>query len=88
MKGRRKSSGPDLDPHDFGPPGSRFVGQRYRSGSGSGFFQHQAKIVRKAFSSIVFRLIFDFLSLKNDVNVPSKRNKQKKLPRKGQGTAH
>jgi hypothetical protein len=35
------------DPHVFGPPGS--TGQRYGSGSGSrsGSFYHQAKIVRK-----------------------------------------
>ncbi len=29
--------------------------------------------------SYYFVTIFDFLSLKNDVNVPSKSNKQKKL---------
>jgi hypothetical protein len=33
------------------------------------------KIVRKTY----FVTIFDILSLKNDVNVPSKSNKQKKL---------
>jgi hypothetical protein len=31
------------DPHDFGPPGSGSISQRYRSGSGS--FYHHAKIV-------------------------------------------
>jgi hypothetical protein len=35
----------DLDV--FGPPGSGSISQRYRYGSGSGSFYHQAKIVRK-----------------------------------------
>jgi hypothetical protein len=42
---------------------------------GSGFFYHHAKIVKK----ILIPTLFDFLSLKNDVNVASKSNKQKKL---------
>jgi hypothetical protein len=33
------------DPHVFGPPGSGSTSQRY--GSGSGFFYHHAKTVRK-----------------------------------------
>ncbi len=37
----------------------------------------QAKIVRKTLIPTVLWLIFDFLSLKNDVNVHSKSNKQK-----------
>jgi len=53
-----------LDPHVFGPPGS--TSQRY--GSGSGFFYHQAKIVRYTLIPTVLCLLFDFLSLKNDVN--------------------
>ncbi len=40
-------------------------------------FYHQAKIVRKTLIAAVLLLLFDFLSLKNDVNVPSKSNKQK-----------
>jgi hypothetical protein len=44
----------------------------YRYGSGS--FYHHAKIVRKTLIPTVFRLLFYFLSLKNDVNVPSKSN--------------
>ncbi len=38
----------DPDPYDFGPPGSGsgFISQRYGSGSDSGSFYHQAKIVR------------------------------------------
>ena len=43
----------------------------------SGSFYYQAKIVRKTLIPTVLWLIFDFLSLKNYVNVPSKRNKQK-----------
>jgi hypothetical protein len=40
---------------------------------------HQAKIVRKTLIPTVFRLLNDFLFLKNDVNVASKSNKQKNL---------
>jgi hypothetical protein len=47
---------PDQDSHVFGP-------------SGSGPFFHQAKIVRKTLIPTVLRLLLDFLSLKNDVNV-------------------
>ncbi len=50
-----------------------------RPGSGSVSFYHQAKIVRKILIPTVLLLLFDFLSLKKDVNVPSKRNKQKNL---------
>jgi hypothetical protein len=38
---------------------------------------HQANIVRNPLIPTVMLLFFDFLSLKNDVNVPSKSNKQK-----------
>ncbi len=52
--------------------GSGSVSQRYGSGFGSGFgsgsFHHPAKIVRKT--------MYEFLSLKNDVNLPSKSSKQ------------
>jgi hypothetical protein len=34
---------------------------------------------KKNLDSYYFVIFFDFLSLKNDVNVPSKSNKQKKL---------
>ncbi len=43
----------------------------------SGYFCHQAKLVRKTLILTVLRLLYDFLSLKNDVNVVSKSNKQK-----------
>ncbi len=36
--------------------------------------------VRKTLILTIFRLLFDFLSMKIDVNVPSKSNKQKKQP--------
>ncbi len=63
------------DPYVFEPPGSGSICQRH----GSGSFYHQAKIVRKTLIPTVLLLLFDFLSLENDVNVPSKSNKQQKL---------
>ncbi len=62
-----KTSVPDPappDPHVFGPPGS-------------GSFSHQAKIIRKTLIPTILWLLLDFLSLKNDENVPSKSNEQK-----------
>jgi hypothetical protein len=41
-------------------------------GSGYGSFNHQAKIVRKTLISTVLWLLYDFLSLKNVVNVLQK----------------
>jgi hypothetical protein len=60
-------------PYVFGPPGSGSgsASQRYGYGSGSGSFYHQAKIVRKTLLPTVLRLLFDFLSLNNDVNLSS-----------------
>jgi hypothetical protein len=63
------------DPYVFGPPGSGAGPSSQRYGSRS--FYHQAKIVRKTLIPTVLWLLFDFLSLKNDVNVPSKSNRQK-----------
>jgi hypothetical protein len=60
---RQESSVPD--PEVFGTPGS-------------GSFHHQAKTLRKPLNSTVLGLFCDFLSVKNDVNVSSKSNKQKK----------
>ncbi len=68
------------DPHVFGPPGSGSTSKRY--GSGSGSFCHHAKIVTKTLIPTILWLFLTFLSLKNDVNVPSKSNKQKKLCQK------
>jgi hypothetical protein len=62
------------DPHVFGPPGSGSTSQRY--GSGSGSFYHQAKIVRKTLIPTVLLFLLNFLSLKNDVNVPLKSKKK------------
>jgi ATP-dependent RNA helicase DHX8/PRP22 len=74
---RHSVADPDLnpdppDPHVFGPSGS--TSQRY----GSGSFSHHAK-KKKNRDFYYFVTLFDFLSLENDVNVPSKSNKQKKL---------
>ncbi len=64
----------------FGPHGSGSISQRYGSGYGSdsgfGPFYHQAKTARNTLIPFVLWLFFDFLSLKNDVNVPSKSNMQ------------
>jgi hypothetical protein len=48
----------------------------YGSGSESGSF-HQQKKVRKPRFLLFCDFFFDYLSLKTDVNVPSKINKQK-----------
>jgi hypothetical protein len=71
----------DPDPYVFGPTESGSGSIRQRYGSGSGSVYHQAKIVRKALIPTVQFCDFFmfFLSLKNNVNVPSKSNKQKKL---------
>jgi hypothetical protein len=61
---------PNPDPYVFGPPGYRSGSISQRHGSGSGSFYHQTKIVRKTLIPTVLLLLFDFLSLKNDVNVP------------------
>jgi hypothetical protein len=63
---------PDPDPHVFGPPGSGSTSQMYGSGS-------SCKNSKKNLDSFYFVTFFDFLSLKNDVNVPSNSKKQKKL---------
>ncbi len=63
------NSAADPDPYVFGPPGS-------------GSFYNQAKKVRKTLIPTVLGLFFDILSLKNDVNVPSKSTKQKKCFKK------
>jgi hypothetical protein len=60
-----KTSGPTCvaDPDVFWPPES-------------GFFYHHAKIVRKTLISTVLWLLYDFLYVKNYVNVPSKSKKK------------
>ncbi len=69
---------PDPDPYDFGPPGSGSIITRYRYGSGS--FYNYAEIVRKTLipGTVLWRL-YDFLSLKNDVNAAPKVISKKTL---------
>jgi hypothetical protein len=57
-------------PYVFGTPGSGSISPSY--GSGSGSFYHQTKIIRKTWIPTAWWLLYDILSLKNDVNVPSK----------------
>ncbi len=57
----------------------RFHNTAQRYGSGSGYFHYQAKIVKKTLISTVLRLLYDFLPMKNDVNVPSQSNNQKNV---------
>jgi hypothetical protein len=56
------------DPYVFGPPGSRFrihyCSQMYGSGSGSGSFYHQAKIVRKTLILQLSTFLLTFYLLK------------------------
>jgi hypothetical protein len=59
----------------FGPLGPGSISTRYRSGSG--FFYNQAKILRK--KPAVLWFLYDFLSLKNYVNVASKSKQKKNL---------
>jgi hypothetical protein len=81
MLAKQFTFNPDPDPYVFGPPGSGSINQRYGSGSGSinqryrsgsRSFYHHAKRVRKPLIPTALWLLFDFLSWKNDVNVPSK----------------
>jgi hypothetical protein len=46
------------EPHDFVPPGSGSISQRYGSGSGSRSFYHHAKLVKKNFDSYYFVVFF------------------------------
>ncbi len=56
------------DPQLFGPPGLGSVKQSTNQDP----YIHQAKIERKSFVSTVWLLLYGILSLKNDVNLPSK----------------
>jgi hypothetical protein len=69
---------PDLDV--LGPPGSGSVIILYRSGS----FHPQAKKIRKTLISTtgILWLLFVFLYVRTDVNMPSKSNKQKNFDKK------
>jgi hypothetical protein len=55
---------------------------RYGSGSGSRNFHHQAKLIEKPLFLLFCDFLMIFLSLKNDVNVPSKSSLPKKLGKK------
>ncbi len=65
-----KRSVADPDPYVLGPPCSASGSVSHKYGSGSRSFHHQAKIVRKTLMSTFLWLLYDFLSLKNDGNVP------------------
>ncbi len=60
-------------------PGSGSSSTRYGFGSGSGSCYNQAKTIKKP---TVLLLLYGFFSLKIDLNVTSKSNKQKNLGKK------
>ncbi len=67
------------DPYVLGPPGFGFRSGSYYevpygSSSGSRSLYIQAELVRKSLIPTFLRLLYDFLSLKNYVNVASKSN--------------
>ncbi len=51
-------------------------------------FYHQPKIVRKTLIPTVLWLLYDFLSLKRDVNLASKSKKQKNEEEKNNFSCH
>ncbi len=59
--------------------GSGSITTRYGSGSGSGSLYNQARKVRKSWIPNFLWLLYDFLSLKNNVNGASKCNKQNNI---------
>ncbi len=71
-----------LDPYVFGPPGSASRSVICVYGSGFGSFHNEPKNEEKPWFIPFLLLFYDFLSLKNGVNVPSKRNKHKNLKKK------
>ena len=66
---------PNPDPPDPHVPGSGSGSTSERYGSGS--FYHHAKNSKTNLDSYYFVTLFDFLSLKNDVNVASKSKSRK-----------
>jgi hypothetical protein len=71
---------PDLDPpdpHVLRPPGSGSGSLSQRYGSGFGSCYHSAKRETLISTVLFCDFWFDFLSLKNEVNIPSKSNMQK-----------
>jgi hypothetical protein len=81
---------PNPDPHLFGPPGSGSTSQevwiririRLLLWIRIRILLSSCKNSKKNLDSYYFVTLFDFLSLKNDVNVPSKSNKQKNCVKK------
>jgi hypothetical protein len=67
----------DPDPDVFGLPRSGSVNILSIIGSRSRSFHQQAKKSKKNHDFYYFVTSFDFLSMKTDVNGPSKSNKQK-----------
>jgi hypothetical protein len=65
-----------IRPYVFGPPGSE---SDHNSEARIWNRNLPKKIVRKTLIPNVFRDIYDFLSFKNEVNEPSKSNKQENL---------
>ncbi len=65
------------DPRVFCPLGSGSTSQRYGR-----ILLSSCKNNKKNLESYYFVTLFNFFSLKNNVNVPSKSNKQKKLYKK------
>jgi hypothetical protein len=70
---------PNPDPHVFGPPGSGSGSTSQRVWIRIRILLSSCKNSKKNLDSYYFVTLFDFFSLKNDVNVASKSNKQKKL---------
>jgi hypothetical protein len=73
-----KSGGPVLQSFESNQNHGGRRGDEVRESTRVGSFHHQAKIVRKPLISTVFWLLYDFLFVKNGVNVTSTSNKQKK----------
>ncbi len=63
----------------FGPPGSGSVSQSYGPGSGSFYHKAEKSTLRKTLIPTVLWLLYDFLSLRNDVSELSISEKQKTL---------
>jgi hypothetical protein len=71
---------PDPDPHVFGPPGSGSTSQIWiRILLWIRILPSACKNSKENLDSYYFVTLFEFLSLKNYVNVASKSNEQKKL---------
>ncbi len=83
-KGYNITSVVDPDPYVFGPfkSGSLFCTDPDPYFLRIRILPTTSKKINKTLISTILWLLFDFLSMKTDVNVPSKSNKQKKLWKK------